>query len=402
MSNQKLHITSEHIFSKVFNSVNTNSDMHLDNINGLAFMHRSTHLTVDDTFTGLSCFIPSYMINLIKDQDTKKYIEGQVQSIKLPIIEDVYNNYEDFIFMPYISDSQHISRLVYMAAVQAIYKQLPLIIPSKFNVQSLLTPSKSINDFIIYFPSALPFFLNQPASAVGPIQSKSELLHTIYIDRELEMKQAAILTADTFSIDPMYCVFQNNAQKRQQMNADQAYHIVKTTFDRGTNFLFAPFNPKCVSIQQAHTFIFATPPGCTDRFVGEDEGFEKIFIEHLGDSEDGYLQAEKFEEMHQQCCGLFENHSYISFIATTKQNQGLGGAAMLLMEDLADQVEAHMYIECSNADNVLFYEKHGFKTKGIFHLIINDRMTKIFGMNRKGKSQIGEQYTEIKQWTTAE
>ncbi|CAL5976450.1 Conserved_hypothetical protein [Hexamita inflata] len=399
MSNQKLHITSEHIFQKVFNSVNKNSDMHLDNIKGLAFMHRSTHLTDDNTFTGFSSFIPSYMINLIKDQDTKKYIESQVQNIKLPIIEDVYNNYEDFIFMPYISDSQHISRLVYMAAVQAVYKQLPLIIPSKFNVQSLLTPNKSLSDFIIYFPSALPFFLNQPASAVGPIQSKSELLHTIYIDRELEMKQAAILTADTFSIDPMYCVFQNNAQKRSIMNADQAYHIVKTTFDRGTNFLFAPFNPKCVSIQQAHTLIFATPPGCTDRFVGEDEGIAKILTEHIG--ENGDLLLEKLEDMHHECCGLYENHSYISFIATTKQNQGLGGATMLLMEDLADQVEAQMYIECSNADNVLFYEKHGFKTRGILDLINNDRMTKIYGMNRRGKSSIGEQKTEIKLWTTA-
>ncbi|CAL5990920.1 Conserved_hypothetical protein [Hexamita inflata] len=361
-----LRITPMKLFNKAFDAVQkelpVNANITYKLIEGCKIMHRATHIVDGDRITAFASFIPSYLIKYIDTSDTKKHIKTLNQNISYPLSASSTSQYSESIIVTFIGASkENLKKVLYLPAVQATFKQFPLVIPkvsTVLDLQKLLSNVQLIKDNFVIFPQDLDQLILTEPSKAGPILSKSNvLLHPIIIDTPAELKVCSMIMREAFINDPASCVYQPDVNKRQDFVENLGHMIAKDTLDRGTNYLLCQYNAKNISIQQAGVCALTSPPGSTDRFFGKDINAGITMFKHIGTAV--IAVSGILSRVHEQHCGQKDNHGYVAMLGSTVQNTGLGNAVLQIPEDIAEQVNADFYLENSNTKNLKFYTGRG-------------------------------------------
>ncbi|CAL5990959.1 Conserved_hypothetical protein [Hexamita inflata] len=362
-----LHVTPMKLFKVAYETVQKdlipNTAITYKQIEGCKMMHRASHISHDERITGFASFIPSYLIKYVATNDTRKFIKKINGSIQYPLhVNQTNNQFGESIIITFLSASnEELKKVLYFPAVQAIFKQLPLVIPkisTVLDIQSILNNVQLIGDSFVIFPQDLDQLMLLEPTKAGPILTKSgNLLHPVIMDIDSELEIGSLIMREAFSLDPLSCVYEPNMSKRKNLVQKLAKTIAQDTLDRGTNYLMCQYTPKNASIQQAGVCAITSPPGSTDRFFGKDQSVAPIVFRHLGMHM--FSVSKLLNRVHKQHSGQRDNHGYVAMLGSTVQNKGLGNAVLQIPEDIADQVKADFYLENSNTNNLKFYTGRG-------------------------------------------
>ncbi|CAL6102757.1 Conserved_hypothetical protein [Hexamita inflata] len=364
-----LHITPQFRFKEIFDYLQQNKNIvqyekEYDQIDGLSSFHRATHIEENGEICAFSCYLPSYLISAVKNKQTQRYLRSIADEVDFPIIQNDTHEYSDCIYVPFIaSNEQNLPLIMYFAAVQSVFKQLPIIIPKRatpHKLDSIFKKTSQRTSYCIIFPVQAEQFITNKPTLAGPLVSKFALLHPVQIDNEEEILAACLVLQSSFQNDPLFSVYEQNTIKRAAMIGNIVAHAVRTTTERGTNFLFCPFyiQPK---ISKAVACIVSTPPGGKNPW-GTEPGSMMLMGKQFGTST--LRVCKNFDTLHEKCCGQVENHYYVALIGCTKPGHGIGKAIMSIPMDIAAQVGADFYLENSTQDNTKFYEGLGLKQCG--------------------------------------
>ncbi|CAL5990987.1 Conserved_hypothetical protein [Hexamita inflata] len=387
-----LHVTPMKLFDKAFENVQkrltVNANVTLQQIEGCKMMHRATHISEGEQITAFASFIPSYLVKHIATSDTKKYVKQLNKQIKYPLKANSIIQYSQSIIVTFLASSKdNLKKVLYLPAVQATFKQLPLVIPRSstvLNIQQLLNNVQFVGDNYVIFPQDLDqLMLSEPTKA-GPIMSKSGvLLHPIIIDTTAEIQVAQLIIREAFINDPPSSVFQPDVTLKKQFVENTVRTIAEDTLDRGTNYLLCQYSLKNISIQQAGVCVLSSPPGSTDKFFGKDVNAAITMFKHVGMQ---FLTiAKMMGRVHSQHSGQHDNHCYIAVLGSTVQNTGLGNAILQIPEDIAEQVHADIYLENSNEKNLKFYTGRGLVVQEEVQVKHNGRAAMIYIMRKDYK-----------------
>ncbi|CAL6025792.1 Conserved_hypothetical protein [Hexamita inflata] len=388
-----LHVTPMKLFNKAYLDVQQklikNLSVSYNQLEGFKMMHRSTHICSGKDVTAFSSFIPSYLIKYCITKETRKYAESLNKLIGYPLIANSCNSYQESIIITFLaSQPDNLKKILYYAATQAIFKQLPLVIPKSVTILDISQYLNNVqliqNSYYVIFPQHLDqLILSEPTKA-GPILSKSGvLLHPVIADTPSEMQICSLIIRESFINDPPSCVYQPDVAKRKSFIQDLSYAIANDTLDRGTNFLMCEYNQKYISAQPAGVCALTSPPGSTDRFFGKDLSIAAVMLKHLGTNM--FKINNPLVECHDKYCGQVDNHAYVAFFGSTIQNKGLGDAALQILEDIAEQVNADLYLENSNSNNLNFYKRRGLVVLEELNFTHDDRSAKCYAMRKDGK-----------------
>ncbi|CAL5999920.1 Conserved_hypothetical protein [Hexamita inflata] len=382
-----IHITPDELYSSIYKKVQANPALiqfqkEEENLIGLSCMHRTTHCVQNDEIVAFTSYIPTNMLSHVKHRPTYRYIQDLEASISYPLVQDQFSQFSECVLVPFIAFSeQYVRQSLYFASVQAIYKNLPLVIPTRACPYdfSLLRGVVSNDNYSVIFPRFLPQFILTEPSPAGPFASKTgTLLHPVQIETQIEISQAVLIIQDAFVNDPVYQVYCPNVQKRREMLKDMTVQLARDTGHRGTNFLYCEGG--IFSVQRAQICILGSPPGTKDEFFGSELGYAKVMIKHLGMN---YLNIENtFDKMHEECCGHLFKHYYVALLGTSDPGQGLGTVALQIPNDIVQQVTAEIYIDNSNERNLKFYGKEGFQIYGEYVITHKGKQVKAWGMRK--------------------
>ncbi|CAL6061357.1 Conserved_hypothetical protein [Hexamita inflata] len=384
-----LHITPEARFQEIFEKLQQKQDVPKGNvvfsqIQGLSSFHRATHIEQDGEICAFSCYIPNYLISSVKCKETKKVLKSILKQVDFPIEQDKTHLYSECILVPYIASlQQHLKQILYLASAQAIFKQIPLVIPksaTQYKLDEIFTNIISYATYYVVFPFYISQFITNEPSQAGPFLTKSNIiLHPVQIDNEEEYKMASLILQSAFQNDPVFSVYQSNVNKRKEFTRNLSTHVAKTSRQQGTNFLFCPIY-KSAQISNAVTCVLSSPPGQTKQQWGGFMGTAILYVKQLGINA---IHLQKcFDILHKKCCGNMNNHYYGAMLGTTQLGMGFGQIANIISLDICDQTGAYFYVENSNESNMKLYQSLGLKVYGKYLIKHKGNNINCWGMRR--------------------
>ena len=168
------------------------------------------------------------------------------------------------------------------------------------------------------------------------------------------------MLSKAFNDDPTWLVIQPLPVPREELIFSVCEQIARHTAKRGMNYLLV----KDKNIYGASAGLLASPAGYKKGHWGSNWEFVKAFVKgSISPLEIGVSSV--LSSIHTENCGDLGNHVYVGWISCSvgSRSGGLGGAIFKIVNNVADQCKAYVYLENSKKSNLGFYGKQGLQVQ---------------------------------------